>query len=94
MTRRDQIDAVAHVAGITPAQARRALDAVGGMVRTGLIEEGRVTLAGVGLFSVQRRSPRRVRNPSTGVMMDLPESRVVKFKPEPKLRADVERGGR
>lgn len=90
MTRRDQIDAVAHVAGITTAQARRALDAVGGVIMAGLAEDERVALAGVGIFLVHHRRPRRVRNPSTGVMMDLPASTTVKFKPAPELRASVE----
>lgn len=90
MTRREQIDAVATVAGITAAEARKALDALPAIIKIGLLERERITLAGVGTFSMQHRRPRRVRNPATGVMMDLPASRVVKFKPTPELRATVE----
>lgn len=90
MTRREQVEAVASVAGITPAQARMALDAVGGLVMAGLLSEGeKSTLPVLGTFTVQRRRPRTVRNPATGVMMDLPASAVVKFRPSSALRKIV-----
>lgn len=89
MTRRDQVDVVAKLAGITTAQARLALDAVAGLVKVGLEQDGRVALAGVGTFTVHQRSPRNVSNPRTGVIMELPASAVVKFRPEPKLRESV-----
>ena len=90
MTRRDQVDAVAHVAGITTKQAAAALDAVAGLVLVGLLEEERFSFVRLGVFTVRRRAPRRVRNPQTGVMMDLPSSAAVKFKPAPELRRRVE----
>jgi DNA-binding protein HU-beta len=93
VTTRDQVTLVAHAAGISAAQARLALYAVAGVIKAGLLEDERVALTGVGTFSVQYRSPRRVRNPSTGVMMDLPASRAIKFKPTPELRSSVEERG-
>jgi DNA-binding protein HU-beta len=92
MTRKDQIDVVARVAGITAAQARLALDAVGGVIRFGLREDGRVEMTGVGIFLRHERRPRRIRNVQTGLIMDLPASTTIKFKPAPELRASV--GGR
>lgn len=89
MTRRDQIDAVAYAAGITTAQARNALDAVAVLVKIGLLNDEKFTLVGAGTFSVQRRRPRRLRNPATGIMMDLPASAVVKFNAAPDLRNAV-----
>lgn len=89
MTRRDQIDAVADVAGVTAAQARLALDAVAALIRVGLLEEEKFALAGVGTFSVQRRRPRNVNNPSTGLIMHLPASAVVKFKAMPTLAGAI-----
>lgn len=89
MTRREQVEAVAHAAGITARQARDALDAVGGIVVAGLLESERVTLGGVGTFVVKRRSPRRVTNPATGVPMDLPASAAVAFRPAGELRKIV-----
>jgi DNA-binding protein HU-beta len=90
MTKDDQIQAVASATGLTTKQARDAIDAVVAVVRVGLREEEQITLHGLGMFSVQRRGARRVRNPATGVMMDLPAKAVVKFKPSAPLRRDVE----
>jgi DNA-binding protein HU-beta len=90
MTRRDQVQAVASVAGITTAQARLALDAVGGLVKVGLLEDQKMVLAGVGTFLVVDRRARNIRNPATGVMMELPATSVIKFRPVPDLRASVE----
>jgi len=89
VTKRDQVDVVADVAGITSAQAHKAIDAVGALIIAGLVEDGRFAFHGLGTFFVQQRNPRRVMNPSTGVMMDLPASAVVKFKPSPELRKRV-----
>ena len=90
MTKRDQIDVVAHAAGITTRQARAAIDAVGALITASLLEEERFSYSGLGTFMVIRRRPRRVSNPRTGVLMDLPAKTVVKFKPAPELRKRVE----
>lgn len=89
ITKDDQIQAVAKAAGITARQARDAIDAVAAVATVGLLEDGRFTLHGFGLFTTQRRAPRRVTNPATGVMMDLPPKTVVKFKPSTHLRERV-----
>jgi DNA-binding protein HU-beta len=89
MTKREQVQAVAALAKITNQDARRALDAVGALIATGLLEDGRFVFSGLGSFVVQQRRPRRVMNPSTGVMMDLPASAAVKFKPEPQVRLRI-----
>lgn len=90
ITKDDQIDAVAAAAGINAKQARAAIDAVIGVVMAGLLRDGRILLHGLGIFEVHRRSPRRVRNPSTGSMMDLPSKCVVRFRPASNLRSRVE----
>jgi DNA-binding protein HU-beta len=89
MTRRQQIDAVAHAAGLTYEQARMATDAVASVIKVGLLEQGRVQLSGLGTFHVLHRRPRRAFNPSTGVHMDLPASASVTFRPTLELREQV-----
>jgi DNA-binding protein HU-beta len=91
ITRDEQIDALAGAAGITAKQARLVLDALPGVVVAGLLEDERITLHGLGTFEVARRAPRRVMNPSTGAMMDLPGKSVAKFKPSRYVRERVER---
>ena len=91
ITRDEQVRAVAAAAGITAQQARFALDAVAGVVTAGLEDHDHVTIQGLGRFVVQHRGPRRVRNPATGMIMDLPATVAVRFKPSAYLRERVER---
>jgi len=86
----EQVRIICEQAGITAAQARLALDSVVGIVAAGLVRDERVVIHGLGTFDIRRRSPRRVINPATGVMMDLPAKRVVKFKPAGELARRVE----
>lgn len=89
MTKRDQLNAIAMVTGLTTSQAAAAYSAVCGMITAGLLQDERVTISGLGTFSVRRRSARRVTNPATGVPMDLPPTSVVSFKPSAELREIV-----
>lgn len=90
ITKSEQIDSIATAAGITAKQARLVLDAIPGVVVAGLLDDERISLDGLGTFEVVHRAPRRVRNPSTGEMMDLPAKAAVKFKPSRYVREKVE----
>lgn len=89
MTRRDQVDAVAKAANLTTTQARDALDAVAGVIAHGLLEEEQSRVERLGIFTVRRRRPKQVYNPATGVMMDIPATAVVLFRPVPPLRESI-----
>src|SRR4051812_48623437 len=91
ITKDDQVHAVAQAAGISLKQARDAIDAVAAVLMAGLVGDGQITLHGLGRFTTQHRGPRRVRNPATGLMMDVPAKTVVKFKPADHLRERVEK---
>lgn len=91
MTKDEQVRIVAQYAGITSKQARDAIDAVVALVAAGLVADGRIVLHGLGSFDKHRRGPRRIRNPATGDMMDVPAKTVVKFKPSSYLRERVEK---
>lgn len=91
ITKDEQARAVAAAADITTHQAREALDAIAAVVTVGLRDDGHITLQGLGRFETRRRSVRRVRNPATGHMMDVPAKTIVKFKPAAPLRDSVER---
>jgi DNA-binding protein HU-beta len=91
VTKREQVTLVARSTGLTARHARDAIDAFAVVVATALVEDaGRITVDGLGTFLVQHRAPRRVMNPATGDMMELPATAVVKFKPVPQLRKRVE----
>jgi len=86
MNKSQLIDAMAADAGITKAQAKKALDSFLSNVEATLKKGGKVTLIGFGTFSTQTRKARVGRNPKTGGKLNIPAKTVVKFKPGSKLQ--------
>lgn len=89
MNKGDLIDRIASDAGITKAQAQNALDAFFNATTQELKKGNNVSLIGFGTFSVTKRSARKGRNPQTGATINIPEKRVVKFKPGKQLSEKV-----
>lgn len=80
MNKAELIDSMASGAGLSKADAKKALDAFIDST-TGALKSGdRVALVGFGSFSVSTRSARKGRNPQTGKEIDIPAKKVVKFK--------------
>ncbi len=80
MNKGDLINKVADDAGLSKAQAGKALDTVLNAVVKSLKKGDKVTLVGFGTFSVTKRSARTGRNPQTGAAIKIPAKKVVKFK--------------
>ncbi|WP_027947725.1 HU family DNA-binding protein [Litchfieldella anticariensis] len=80
MKKSDLIDNVAMKAGLSKAQAGRALDAVTSSVTKALQQGDTVSLIGFGTFQVNQRSPRTGRNPQTGAAIKIPASNYPTFK--------------
>jgi len=80
MNKAQLIDAIASNAGLTKADAKKALDAFIGSTSKALKKGDRVALVGFGSFSVAKRSARTGRNPQTGKEITIPAKKVVKFK--------------
>nr|WP_321452483.1 HU family DNA-binding protein [uncultured Carboxylicivirga sp.] len=80
MNKAQLIDAIAGEAGITKADAKKALDAFIKVTSDSLKTGGRVALVGFGSFGVSERSARTGRNPQTGKEIEIPAKKVVKFK--------------
>jgi DNA-binding protein HU-beta len=80
MNKAELIDAMAAGAGISKADAKRALDAFIGATTDALKKGDRVALVGFGSFSVSERAARKGRNPQTGKEIDIAAKKVVKFK--------------
>jgi DNA-binding protein HU-beta len=89
MNKAELIDAMASQAGLSKADAKRALDAfidtTGGALKKG----DRVALVGFGSFSVSKRSARKGRNPRTGKEINIAAKNVVKFKAGAELSGNV-----
>ncbi len=88
MNKAELIDAMAAGAGLSKADAKKALDAFVGATTDALKKGDRVALVGFGSFSVSTRSARKGRNPQTGKEINIPAKKVVKFK----AGADLSKG--
>ncbi|GAB4378485.1 MAG: HU family DNA-binding protein [Salibacteraceae bacterium] len=80
MNKAELIEAMANGAGISKAEAKKALDAFIDSTTKTLKKGGRVALVGFGSFSVSKRSARTGRNPQTGKEIKIPAKNIVKFK--------------
>lgn len=80
MNKAELIEAMASGAGISKADAKKALDAFVGATTKTLKKGGRVALVGFGSFSVSKRSARTGRNPQTGKEIKISAKNVIKFK--------------
>ncbi len=89
MNKAQLIDAIAEKAGLTKADAKKALDAFVDSTTDALKNGDRVALIGFGSFSVSTRSARTGRNPQTGAPITIPEKTVVKFKPGAELADSI-----
>ena len=82
MTKAQLVEQMAKDAGISKAEAGKAinslLDSIGEAIKE---ENGRVTLLGFGTFSKVYRNARQGVNPATGEKITIEARHVVKFKP-------------
>ena len=80
MNKSELIDAIAETAGLTKADAQRALDATTGAIGKALKKGDTVSLIGFGTFSVKKRAARTGRNPATGETIKIKASKTPSFK--------------
>ncbi|EPC02132.1 transcriptional regulator [Litchfieldella anticariensis FP35 = DSM 16096] len=80
MNKNDLIERIARGAGLSKAQAGRALEAVTTSVTKTLQQGDTVSLLGFGTFQVSQRAERKGRNPRTGAEIVIPASKRPTFK--------------
>jgi len=80
MKKVELVEAVATKAGLTKADAARALDATLEAITKALKKGDRVPLVGFGTFAVSKRNAREARNPRTGETIKIPARKAVTFK--------------
>ena len=86
MSKTELVEFIAEKAGLTKADATRALDAAIEGISTGLKKEGKVTLVGFGTFSAKKRAAREGINPLTKEPLKFPAKTVASFKAGSKLK--------
>ena len=89
MNKAQLLDAMAEKAGLSKADAKKALDAFVGATTDALKAGDRVALIGFGSFSVTERGARTGRNPQTGKPIKIAARKVAKFKAGAHLRKAV-----
>lgn len=89
MGKKELVEFIAAKAGLTKADASRALDATLEGITTGLKKEGKVSLVGFGTFSSKMRAGREGFNHLTGKPQTIPAKNVASFKAGSKLKEEI-----
>ena len=89
MNKAELIDAIAADAGLSKADAKKALDAFVDATTSALKKGDRISLVGFGSFSVSKRDARTGRNPQTGKEIKIAAKNVVRFKAGAELSGKV-----
>ena len=89
MSKTELVEFVAEKAGLTKADAGRAVDAFVEGVTKGLKKEGKVALVGFGTFSAKKRAAREGINPLTKEPIKIAAKTVASFKAGRKLKYDL-----
>ncbi len=91
MNKNDLVSNVAGRTGLSKADAGKAVDGVLDAISNALSGGGEVRLVGFGTFSVANRKASQGRNPRTGERIQIPASRLPKFKAGKALKTVVNR---
>jgi DNA-binding protein HU-beta len=89
VNKNDLISQVSERAGITKADATKAVDATFDAIAHSLKQGDEVRVVGFGTFSVSERAESEGRNPRTGEKIVIPASKQPKFKAGKGLKDEV-----
>lgn len=81
MNKSELISAIAQQAGLTKADAKKAVEAYASAVAGALAAGESVAILGFGTYSVTTRPARTGINPRTKERIEIPEKKAIKFKP-------------
>ena len=80
MNKTELIDKITEGAGLTKADAKKALEATTAAIKDALVAGDKVALIGFGTFSVNERPAREGINPATKQKITIAAKKVAKFK--------------
>lgn len=80
MNKNELVTAVATATGLSKADAAKAVDGVFLSITDALKRGDEVRLVGFGTFNVAERAQSEGRNPRTGEKIDIPASKLPKFR--------------
>ncbi|WP_434502012.1 HU family DNA-binding protein [Prevotella sp.] len=80
MNKTELIEKIAAGAGLSKADAKKALDATTAAIKDALVAGDKIQLVGFGTFSVNERPAREGINPATKAKIQIAAKKVAKFK--------------
>lgn len=83
------VEALSEKFGVTKAEAERMVEFLIDQIIGTLKKGGEVSIAGLGIFVVKPRAARTARNPRTGEMVNVPASKVPRFRAAKALKDAV-----
>lgn len=89
MTKAELISKIAKKTKCSQAQAERVINATFAEVRILLGKGDSIAFTGFGSFSVIKRAKRKGRNPRTGKEMNIPATKVARFRPGKGLKEAI-----
>jgi len=89
VTKADLVNSISEKAGLSKADAEKALKAFTDAVTDALKAGEKVSLVGFGTFSVGQRAARTGQNPQTGAKINIPAAKVPKFKAGKALKDSI-----
>jgi DNA-binding protein HU-beta len=89
MNKSELIDAVSKNSGLTKSDTEKAVNSLIATMEETLGKGDDVVLVGFGSFSVKKTAGRSGRNFKTGVAIDIPPRKSVRFKPGKNLKDSV-----
>ncbi len=85
MTKIEIVDKIGENVALPKKDIEKVLDQFVKISQDALKEGKKVSVTGLGSFSVKERKGRLARNPKTGEKVEVPPKKVVKFKPGKEL---------
>jgi len=85
LTRKDLIDKVAEEFGIKKKDAEAVVKFLFKEITEALKKGERVSIQGFGVFDLKEQKERKIRNPRTGEVIEVPRKKKVYFRPTFKL---------
>ena len=89
MKKSELVESVAAAAGLTKADATRAIEATFATITGALKKGNKVPVSGFGTFAVSKRAAREGRNPQTGATVHIAARNAVTFKAGTALKESV-----
>ncbi|WP_036452965.1 HU family DNA-binding protein [Mycoplasma buteonis] len=90
MTKKDFIVDVADYADLEPKLVEKVFDSMVFVLKEQLITEEKVRLSKLGIFSTVVKQPRTIQNKFTKQEQQIPQRRVIKYKPSKYLRDQID----